>query len=62
MRLHGIALRIDCGASDGFAPITRELRARLHPTPAGGIEAGGHDSQYWRSQAPAQLRFVGHHL
>jgi enterochelin esterase-like enzyme len=61
-RLHGIALRIDCGASDGFAPITRELRARLHPRPAGGIEPGGHDSAFWRSQAPAQLRFVGRHL
>jgi enterochelin esterase-like enzyme len=61
-RLHGIALRIDCGASDGFAPITRELRAQLHPRPAGGIEPGGHDSAYWRSQAPAQLRFVGRNL
>ena len=64
-RLHGlagIALRVDCGASDGFAPITRDLRARLHPTPAGGIEPGGHDAAYWRRQAPAQLRFVGRHL
>ncbi len=61
-RLHGIALRIDCGASDGFAPITRELRSQLRPRPAGGIEPGGHDSSYWRSQAPAQLRFVGRHL
>ena len=61
-RLHGIALRIDCGASDGFAPITRELRARVHPTPAGGIEPGGHDSTFWRSQAPAQLRFVARNL
>jgi S-formylglutathione hydrolase FrmB len=61
-RLHGIALRIDCGASDGFAPITRDLRSRLHPTPAGGIEPGEHDAAYWRSQAPAQLRFLGAHL
>jgi S-formylglutathione hydrolase FrmB len=60
--LRGIALRIDCGASDGFAPITRDLRASLTPTPAGGIEPGGHDSGYWRSQAPAQLRFIGRHL
>jgi hypothetical protein len=60
--LAGIALRIDCGASDGFAPITRELRASLHPTPAGGIEPGAHDDAYWRSQAAAQLRFVAGHL
>jgi dienelactone hydrolase len=61
-RLRGIPLRIDCGASDGFAPVTRVLRARLSPTPAGGIEPGGHDEDYWRSQAPAQLRFVGRHI
>ena len=60
--LRGVALRIDCGASDGFAPITRDLRSRLHPTPAGGIEPGGHDATFWRSQAPAQLRFVARHL
>lgn len=60
--LRGIPLRIDCGASDGFAPVTRDLRAALSPTPAGGIEAGGHDSAYWRSQAKAQLQFAATHL
>jgi hypothetical protein len=60
--LAGIPLRIDCGASDGFAPVTRELRASIDPTPAGGIEPGGHDDDYWRSQATAQLEFVGRHL
>ena len=60
--LDRIPLRIDCGASDGFAPITRELRASLHPTPAGGIQPGGHDITYWRSQAHAQLTFVSQHL
>ncbi len=60
--LAGIPLRVDCGAGDGFAPVTRDLRAALIPTPAGGIEPGGHDDTYWRSQAPAQLRFVGAHL
>ena len=61
-RLRDIALRVDCGASDGFAPVTRDLRAALHPTPPGGIEPGGHDPSYWRSQALAQLRFAGHAL
>lgn len=60
--LRGIALRVDCGASDGFAPVTRDLRAALAPTPAGGIEPGAHDMTYWRSQAGAQLRFAGEHL
>jgi S-formylglutathione hydrolase FrmB len=60
--LDTIPLRIDCGASDGFAPVTRDLRASLHPTPTGGIEPGGHDDTYWRSQASAQLSFVSEHL
>jgi dienelactone hydrolase len=60
--LDGIPLRLDCGAADGFAPVTRELRAVLSPTPAGGIEPGNHDAGYWRSQAAAQLRFAAAHL
>lgn len=60
--LEGIALRVDCGAEDGFAPVTRDLRAALSPVPAGGIEPGGHDAGYWRSQAAAQLRFAATHL
>jgi enterochelin esterase-like enzyme len=60
--LNGIPLRLDCGAADGFAPVTRELRAALSPTPAGGIQPGGHDAGYWRSQAAAQLRFAATHL
>ncbi|HZC53466.1 MAG TPA: alpha/beta hydrolase-fold protein [Mycobacterium sp.] len=60
--LQGIALRVDCGDQDGFAPVTRDLRASISPTPAGGIEPGGHDVSYWRDQAPAQLAFAGRHL
>jgi enterochelin esterase-like enzyme len=60
--LDGIPVRLDCGAADGFAPVTRDLRAALSPTPAGGIEPGGHDAGYWRSQAAAQLRFAATHL
>ncbi|MDT4934269.1 MAG: hypothetical protein QOK11_2161 [Pseudonocardiales bacterium] len=60
--LAGVPLRVDCGDRDGFAPITRDLRAALSPAPAGGIEPGGHDAAYWRSQAPAQLRFVAAQL
>ncbi len=60
--LDGIPLRLDCGDADGFAPVTRDLRAALSPTPAGGIEPGGHDAGYWRSQAAAQLRFAAGQL
>lgn len=60
--LHGIAMRLDCGDRDGFAPVTQDLRGALSPTPAGGIEPGGHDAEFWRSQAPAQLDFLGRHL
>jgi enterochelin esterase-like enzyme len=60
--LDGIPLRLDCGSEDGFAPVTRDLRAALSPVPAGGIEPGGHDVSYWRSQAAAQLRFAATHL
>lgn len=61
-RLAGIPLWLDCGASDGFWPVTRDLRAAVRPTPAGGITAGGHDSDYWRGRAPAQLRWAGRQL
>ena len=61
-RLNGIALRVDCGDRDGFAPITRDLRAALSPQPAGGIETGSHDASFWRSQAAAQLAFAGDNL
>lgn len=60
--LTGIPARIDCGDRDGFAPVTRDLRAALSPTPAGGIKAGEHNDSYWRSQTPAQLAFVAAHL
>ncbi len=60
--LRGVPLRIDCGAGDGFAPVTRDLRASISPTPAGGIEPGGHNSAFWRSQATSQLRFVAQHV
>jgi S-formylglutathione hydrolase FrmB len=61
-RLRGVPLRIDCGDQDGFAPVTRDLRAAITPTPAGGIEPGKHDSAFWRRQAPAQLRLLARHL
>jgi pimeloyl-ACP methyl ester carboxylesterase len=61
-RLRGIPLRIDCGASDVFVDRVREFRGSLDPTPAGGIEEGGHDGRYWSRQTPAELAFIGQAL
>ena len=57
-----IALRIDCGTGDPFYRATRAFVATLSPKPAGGFQPGGHDMEYWRRMAPAQLAFVGRHL
>lgn len=60
--LAGIAVRVDCGTSDGFYPAARDYAGSLSPRPDGGFEPGGHDLTYWRRMAPAQLAFVGEHL
>lgn len=60
--LDAIPLRIDCGTSDPFAPATRDLRAELSPRPAGGLEPGKHNVEYWRRMAPAQIAFVAAHI
>jgi S-formylglutathione hydrolase FrmB len=60
--LAGIAVRIDCGTDDGFYPAARDYASSLSPRPAGGFQRGGHDMEYWRRMAPAQLAFVGRHL
>jgi hypothetical protein len=57
--LDGVALRIDCGESDPFADRVRQFRDSLDPPPAGGIEAGCHDTRFWSRQTPAELAFVG---
>lgn len=61
-RLDGIPIRLSCGDRDGFRYVTELLRERVNPTPSGGIVPGGHDDDYWRGQAAADLRFVGQHL
>lgn len=54
----GVAYRIDCGASDPFAVVSREAVTQLQPAEH-SLGAGSHDPAYWRSVAPAQLAFVG---
>lgn len=57
-----VPLQVSCGTGDPFAAQTRAYRARVHPTPAGGMSAGRHEGGYWRSLVPGQLRFLAAHL
>jgi S-formylglutathione hydrolase FrmB len=58
--LRGVPLRIDCGESDSFAPAISKIQ---FPDPASvHISQGCHEYAYWRSAAPAQLRFLGEAL
>lgn len=60
--LDGVAVRVDCGTGDGFEPAVQTYVDGFATAPAGGFEAGGHTSAYWRRLAPDQLRFLGRHL
>jgi pimeloyl-ACP methyl ester carboxylesterase len=56
-RLTGVAVKVDCGANDPFAPATRALAAAL-PVAQVAVAKGCHDGRFWQRQAPAQLRFL----
>jgi S-formylglutathione hydrolase FrmB len=56
-RLAGLAVKVDCGANDRFAPATRALAAAL-PGAEIAVTKGCHDGGFWQRQAPAQLRFL----
>jgi S-formylglutathione hydrolase FrmB len=58
--LKNVALRIDCGRDDPFAPATRDLREQVRA--AGGLQAGAHTGGYWRRMLPDQLSFLGNAL
>ena len=51
-------VRVDCGTHDPFAPAARRLVERLGPGATGSFSRGYHDARYWRSVAPAQVRFI----
>lgn len=57
-----IAVRVECGASDPFAPMTRRYMERADPRPAGGITGGCHDNAFWQRAAPAALAHLANHL
>jgi S-formylglutathione hydrolase FrmB len=58
--LKNVALRIDCGRDDPFAPATRDLREEVRAD--GGLQAGAHTGGYWRRMLPDQLQFLGQKL
>jgi pimeloyl-ACP methyl ester carboxylesterase len=60
--LAGIPLRVDCGTGDGFCPNAQDYVAGLHPRPAGRFTPGGHNLDFWRREAPAQLAFAAAHF
>jgi pimeloyl-ACP methyl ester carboxylesterase len=53
-----LALRVDCGVSDGFCPAARTYAASLRPPPTSSFTPGAHTLGYWRGRAPAQLAFL----
>ena len=57
--LDGIKVRVDCGEGDPFYAATRDYVGGFTVPPSGGFQPGGHDVDYWRRMAPAQLRFLG---
>lgn len=61
-RLAGLAVRIDCGESDSFAPALTSIREHLPDPGVVHIGRGCHDNAFWRSVAHDQLRLIGETL
>jgi hypothetical protein len=59
--LRGVAVRVDCGGADPFAPTTRDLLRRI-PGVVGSIGSGCHDTGYWRRTATTEVHFLAAHL
>jgi S-formylglutathione hydrolase FrmB len=61
--LRDVPAYVACGDSDPFEPTAKRLRTRLRELtgrePAGGIEAGCHDTAFWARQLPPALEFLG---
>jgi pimeloyl-ACP methyl ester carboxylesterase len=51
-------VRVDCGTHDPFEPAARRLVEHLGPKVTSSFTRGYHDAPYWRSVAPAQVRFL----
>jgi S-formylglutathione hydrolase FrmB len=57
--LKGLAVRIDCGESDSFAPALSALREQLPDPGVVHLAKGCHDAAFWESVAPEQLKLIG---
>jgi S-formylglutathione hydrolase FrmB len=55
--LSTVAVRIDCGNYDPFAPTARQLLHRI-PGAEGAIGSGCHDEAFWRRSATRSLQFL----
>jgi enterochelin esterase-like enzyme len=58
-KLKGLTVRIDCGESDPFEPNLRALQELLPDRTMMHFAKGCHDSNFWRSVAPEQLKTIG---
>jgi S-formylglutathione hydrolase FrmB len=58
-KLKGLAVRVDCGESDSFAPALGVLQEQFPDRGAVHIAPGCHDNVFWRSVAPEQLKLIG---
>jgi enterochelin esterase-like enzyme len=56
--LRPLAVRIDCGSSDGFVRAARRFADQLPSPNLGTFSRGYHDAAYWRSIAPGQLSTI----
>jgi hypothetical protein len=61
-RLRGVPVRIDCGRQDPFYEADMAFAAALPEPPAGGFQPGGHNDDYWRRVAPAEIDWIGARL
>lgn len=56
--LNSIPIRVDCGIGDRFFFASSQFVSQLKKKPAGSFSPGGHDSDYWRAQLPAELAWM----
>ena len=61
-QLDGMRVIVDCGTGDGFYPTAEKYVAGFAHKPKTDFPAGGHNDNFWRRLAPAQLKVVGERL
>ena len=61
-RLRGLPVRLDCGRQDPFYEADKAFVEALPEPPAGGFGPGGHNDDFWRRVAPAEIDWIGGRL